>query len=193
MVLPIVPYGNDILISECRKINEDSEKIQKLIDDMWLTLYSANGAGLAAPQVDQSLQLFIVDSIQAYQGMSNHNRDYYFSGDTGIKKTFINATIEEYSEEKWIDQEGCLSMPGFSVEVERPWSIVIRYQDDQFAEYRQRFEGLTARMIQHEYDHTRGILFLKYLTSFRKARLRDKLKAIEEGKIHTNYLMKYPE
>ncbi len=158
----------NILISECRKIDENSEEIQKLIDDMWLTLYTANGVGLAAPQIDQSLQLFIVDSIQSYQSMSKHNRERYFTGDTGIKKTFINAIIEEYSEEKWIDREGCLSMPGFAVDVERPWSIVIRYLDDQFVEHKQPFDGLSARMIQHEYDHTRGVLFLEYQSSYRK-------------------------
>ena len=193
MVLPIVSYGNEILITESRKIDEDSEEVQNLIDDMWLTLYTANGAGLAAPQIDQSLKLFIVDSLQSYQSMNKHNRERYFTGDSGIKQTFINATIEEYSEEKWIDREGCLSMPGFAVDVERSWSIVIRYLDDQFVEHKQQFEGLSARMIQHEYDHTRGILFLEYLSSFRKTLLMDKLNAIEEGKIHTSYPMKYPE
>lgn len=193
MVLPIVSYGHDILTTKCRKIDHDTENIQELIDDMWTTLYTANGAGLAAPQIDKGLQLFIVDSIQTFQTMNDKEREKYFSGDEGIKETFINASIEKYSEDKWVDREGCLSMPGFTVEVERPWSIVLSYLDDHFKEHKRLYKGITARMIQHEFDHTRGVLFLKYLGSFKKALLKDKLRNIEEGKVHTKYPMKFPD
>ena len=192
MILPIISYGHDILIKKCQKVSFRSEKIQELVDNMWMTLYAAHGVGLAAPQVNESLQVFVVDSIQTFQIMNENERKKFFISDQGVQMTFINAIILEYSRETWVDRESCLSLPGFSVEIERPWSILVQYQDAHFHEHETTFEGMTARMIQHEFDHTQGILFLDYLTSFKKALLSDKLKKIEEGKVHTNYPMKFP-
>jgi peptide deformylase len=193
MVLPILSYGNQKLNQVCKSVGGNDPELQRLIDNMWKTLEAANGAGLAAPQVDISLQLFIIDSESTFRVMTEFERKEYFSSDEGILETFINTRVISRSDETWMDREGCLSMPSFTVVVERPWSIEIEYFDRTFQKKRRAFSGLTARMIQHEYDHTRGVLFLDYVNSFTKARLKKKLLAIQSGEIKTIYPMKFPE
>ncbi|HKJ45955.1 MAG TPA: peptide deformylase [Balneolales bacterium] len=193
MVLPILSYGNQKLNQVCKSVNDNDPELQEFIDNMWETLDAAKGAGLAAPQVNKSSQLFIIDSDSTFRIMSEFERKAYFSGDEGIMETFINTRIISRSDETWTDSEGCLSMPSFTVVVERPWSIEIEYFDRTFQKKRRAFSGLTARMIQHEYDHTRGVLFLDYVNSITKARLKKKLLAIQRGEIKTKYPMKFPE
>ena len=192
MKLPFLSYGHLILTQPCKEVDTDDPGLDQLIDDMWETLYAANGVGLAAPQIDRSLQLFIVDSEQTYQAMDEEDREEYFRGDYGIRETFINARITERSDNLWTDTEGCLSIPTVSVDVQRPWSITIEYLDGDLQMKKQTFWGATARMIQHEFDHTQGILFLDYLSSFKRTMLKRQLAEIAAGDVHPKYLMKFP-
>lgn len=192
MKLPVLSYGHSILTQPCKEVDTNDPGLDKLIDDMWETLYTANGVGLAAPQIGHALQLFIVDSEQTYLAMDDEDREEYFRGDHGIRETFINARIIQRSDNLWIDTEGCLSIPTVSVDVQRPWSIEIEYLDRDFQTNKQTFWGATGRMIQHEFDHTQGILFLEYLSSFKRTILKRQLSQIAAGEVSPKYLMKFP-
>lgn len=164
MNLPILVYGNPFLKQKCLKIKGNSPEYQKLITDMWDTMENANGCGLASPQIGKSLQLFIVDSRTTYENLDSEDQMLYFEkNDKGIRETFINAKIISSSEETWEDYEGCLSIPGLSQKVKRPWEISIEYLNQDFIRQTKTFTGLTARIIQHEYDHTQGILYTDHL------------------------------
>lgn len=190
MILPIVCYGNNVLKKLCDPISPDDPKIGKLISDMWETLKLADGCGLAAPQVNISAKLFIVNSRDTYLNMSKNQQIEYFDGDKGIKETFINAEIIEYVNDlTTIDYEGCLSIPNISEAVKRPWKIIIKYHDAQFQEHVQVFSGYTARVIQHEYDHTMGKLYTELLNPLRKQLLKNKLIRIQRGINRVNYPM----
>ncbi len=191
MILPIVSYGHDVLRQKCIEVEQHDPELEALITNMWETLYGADGCGLAAPQVNVPVRVFLVDSKLTYESMDEEDREDFYDGDTGIHETFINARIVEYSEDTWIDEEGCLSIPAIVRDVERPWSITIEYVDRQFQPQRKTFNGITARMIQHEYDHIEGILYLDYLTPRQKTLLKDKLRKISEGEITAEYPMKF--
>ena len=156
---------------------------------MWETLYPAEGSGLAAPQVGHAIRLFIVDSKEIFDRMKEEDRKEYFDGDEGVKETFINAKILEYSEKMWKEDEGCLSVPGISELVERPWTIIIEYSDKDFQRHTATFSGTTARVIQHEYDHTEGKLYIDYLHPLKKRILKNKLNSIIQGQVKTRYPM----
>lgn len=188
MIIPIVTYGNPVLRRECEEVTPDYPELDVLIENMWDTLKAAEGSGLAAPQVKYPLQLFIVNSLDSYQYMSTANRETYFDGDTGIKETFLNARITEYGTEKyWDDEEGCLSIPGLSEPVRRSWRVQIEYQDREFNPCIRTYSGLTARVIQHEYDHTLGKLYIDYLGGLRKQLIKNKLQRILNKKVHPKY------
>lgn len=189
MILPVVAYGRGILRQKSKDIDKDFPGLDELIENMWQTLYSADGSGLAAPQVNLSVKLFIVDSKEIYDNMDDEDRLEFFSGDEGIKETFINAKITEYSDEKWIEKEGCLSIPTLSEEVERSWTISIEYLDKDFVKHTKTFSGMTARVIQHEFDHTEGKLYLDYVNSLRKKFINGKLLKISKGQIKPKYKM----
>jgi len=173
MILPIVAYGASVLRKPGVDVDEDYPGLQELIANMWDTLYNANGCGLAAPQVNVPIRLFLVDSIITYQSMTDEARAEYFGEDNGIKQVFINPKIVAKSTDKlWTDDEGCLSIPGLSGMVERPWEISIVYRDQEFKEQQCTFSGITARMIQHEYDHVQGKLYLDYLSPLKRQCLR---------------------
>lgn len=191
MTLPILSYGHSILRQPCDEIDRDYPALDVLIGNMWETLYEANGCGLAAPQVNLPIRLFLVDSQTTYENLNNQERKEYFSGDTGIKEVFINARITEKSDEIWTDTEGCLSIPTLAEEVKRPWSITITYYDRQFQKHTKTFSGATARIIQHEFDHTEGVLYLDYLQPIRRTLLKNKLKKIAAGKVKVKYPMKF--
>jgi peptide deformylase len=191
MILPIISYGQSVLRKKCKKIDENYTKLNKLISNMWETLYDANGCGLAAPQVDQPIKLFIVDSKIVYDSMEKEERDDYFTSDTGIMETFINAKIIERSDKKWTEKEGCLSIPSLSEEVERAWSIIIEYYDRDFHKMTKLFSGYTARVIQHEYDHTEGILYVDHLKESKLKSIDGELKKISAGDIEVEYKMKF--
>jgi len=189
MILPILSYGHDLLRQKCQLVSDDYPTLDQLIDNMWETLYSANGMGLAAPQVGENIQLFIVDSHQVYEEMSEAERIDYFSGDEGIAQTFINPVILEKSEDTWSDQESCLSIPLISEEVERSFTIRIEYFDRHLKKQTKNFSGITARIIQHEYDHLHGILFTEHLSGKTRKEISGTLNRIAGGKITVKYNM----
>ncbi|MDP4206079.1 MAG: peptide deformylase [Bacteroidota bacterium] len=189
MILPIVSYGKSILRQKAKDIDKDYPYLKELIDNMWKTLYPADGTGLAAPQVNHSIKLFIVDSKVIYDNLEEEEREEFFEGDCGIKETFINARIIDYSEDKWIEKEGCLSLPTLSEDVMRPWTIVIEYFDRDFQKHTKTFSGTTARVIQHEYDHTEGKLYVDYVNPIKRKLLKGKLIKISKGQVKTRYKM----
>lgn len=192
MNLPIIAYGNPVLKQKCSKIQENIPEIQKLIDDMWDSMKNANGCGLSSSQIGKLLQLFIVDSQVIYENFDMEDQLLYFEkNDKGIKETFINAKIINSSEETWDDDEGCLSIPGLSQKVTRPWEITIEYLNQDFIRQTKTFTGLTARIIQHEYDHTRGILYTDRLKPLTRKLMESKLKKIANGNIVAKYPMKF--
>ncbi|WP_010251196.1 peptide deformylase [Myroides injenensis] len=191
MKLSILAYGNKALKEDCTPITPDFPELDLLIDNMWETMEGAYGCGLAAPQIDKTIQLFVVDSIIMYENADDEDRKRNFvEGDTGIRETFINAKIIGKSDETWDEIEGCLSIPDIFKRVTRPWSITIEYQDREFNKHLKTFYGTTARVIQHEYDHTRGVLFTDRLSSLGKKLINNKLTKIMSGKVFTDYKMK---
>lgn len=190
MILPIVTYGHKILRQKCKETDSHYPNLDKLIDDMWETLYPAGGSGLAAPQVNHSIKLFIVDSKEIYDRMKPDERAEFFDGDKGISETFINARINAYSNRVWIEEEGCLSIPTLSEVVERSWDISIEYFNKDFQKQVKTYSGVTARVIQHEYDHTMGKLYLDYVNPLKRKLLNKKLAKITKGEIKTRYRMK---
>ncbi len=191
MILSIIAYGHAILRQECTDIDEHYPDLQQLVDNMWQTMYGAKGCGLAASQVNHRIRLFIIDSVQTFTNLSPEERNDYFDGDKGIQETFINARIIDSSHKTWIDEEGCLSIPTLSAEVERPWSITIEYLDRSLQPQTATFNGITARMIHHEYDHTEGILYLDYLKPLKRTLFKSKLEKIKKGKIKAAYSMSF--
>ena len=191
MILPIVSYGHRVLRKKCDPIKASYPKLEALIDTMWKTLAMADGCGLAAPQVNLPIRLFLVDSKIVYDMMDDATRANYFDGDEGIHEVFINAAITEESEEVWKDREGCLSIPSMTEPVERPWRITLNYYDRNFNKHTRTFSGLTARMIQHEYDHTEGVLYIDYLAAERRKVLKPKLEKAKRGEVRVKYPMKF--
>jgi len=189
MILPIVPYGKSVLRQKCKEIDQHYPDIEKLIEDMWETLYPADGSGLAAPQVNHPIKLFIVDSKIMFDKMDPEDSAEYFYGDEGIKETFINAKITEYSDDFWVEEEGCLSIPSLSEEIKRSWTITIEYFDRNFQKQIKTFSGTTARVIQHEYDHTNGKLYIDYVNPIKRKLLAGKLGKITKGQVETKYKM----
>lgn len=188
----ILAYGSPALTKTCTPFGKDTTNIEQLINDMWETMKNANGCGLAAPQIGINKKLFVVDSKTTFDLLDEQNRQVLFhKGDNGIRETFINAEIIDYDDDLWEDDEGCLSIPGIYKPVKRSWSITIRYQTKNFQSITKSYSGTTARMIQHEFDHTQGVLFLNYLKPLTKRLLESKLKKIKAGKIQTRYPMKF--
>jgi peptide deformylase len=153
------------------------------------TLDAAEGVGLAAPQIDEPIKMFMVDTARIYIRLHDENRASYFPEGKGIRELFINARITKRSVETSIDTEGCLSIPTIFEEIQRNWQIEIEYLDSQFQRQSGQFSGLTARAIQHEIDHTQGILFVDHLSPLKKRLLANKLRQISKGKVSINYPM----
>jgi peptide deformylase len=191
MILPVLSYGHPILRQKCKDADKDYPDLGALIDNMWETLYAAKGVGLAGSQVNHAIKLFIVDSKQVFDNMEEDNRNEIFEGDEGIVETFINARITEESGEYWTDSEGCLSIPTLNGDVDRAWSITIEYSDRDFNRKTAEFAGETARIIQHEYDHTYGVLYLNHLKPVKRNLIQNKLKKIVNGDVDVKYKMKF--
>lgn len=189
MILPIIGYGSPVLREKTREIPADYPDIKELISDMWETMYASNGVGLAAPQIAKSIRLFLVDSEQMFANMDEEEKEEY-DGDKGVKQAFINAEIIEREGDPWAFEEGCLSIPTIREDVDRPLKITIRYQDENFEEHTDTFTGLSARVIQHEYDHIEGTLFIDYLKPLKKRLLKKKLGNITKGKVEVDYKFK---
>ncbi|MDD6211171.1 MAG: peptide deformylase [Bacteroidales bacterium] len=176
MFLPVITYGNPVLRSVCAPVDASYPDLESLINNMWDTLCQMNGCGLAAPQVCCPLKVLVVNSRDTYLCLSNRERKQYFDGDNGIREIFLNAEIIKYDEHAvWNEYEGCLSIPGISAAVKRPWSITVKYSDRSFNEHVKVFSGYTARIIQHEFDHTQGKLYIDRLEVHEKYRLINKL------------------
>ena len=184
MILPIFAYGHAVLKKEAEEIDEDYPELKTLIENMWETMYQASGVGLAAPQIGKSIRLFIVDTIQIMEEGKEAD---------GIKKVFINAEKIEEGGEPWWYEEGCLSIPQVRGDVERPAQIKLRYMDENFEGHTEIFTGINARVIQHEYDHTDGILFTEQLKPIKRRLVRRKLENIKKGKVDVDYRMKFPK
>lgn len=193
MILPIVAYGSPILKKEGVEIEEDFEDLGELIESMFETMYAANGVGLAAPQIDKSIRLFIVDASPfAEEAEEGEEPDPKAEGLEGFKKVFINPIIEEEEGEEWAFAEGCLSIPNIREEVMRKPKIKISYFDENWEFHEDEFEGYAARIIQHEYDHVDGILFTDHLSPLKKRLLKKKLTNISKGDVDVKYKMKFP-
>lgn len=190
MILPIVAYGDLVLRKKASTINADYPNLNEFIDNMYETMYGAHGVGLAAPQVGVPIRVFLVDAspFSEDEGLDSKERELL----KGFKKTFINAEIIEEEGEPWSFNEGCLSIPDVREDVSRKPIITIRYQDENFKSYTETFEGLVARVIQHEYDHIEGVLFTDKLSSLKKRLIKGKLANISKGKIKIDYKMKFP-
>ncbi|MDX1651166.1 MAG: peptide deformylase [Brumimicrobium sp.] len=192
MILPIVAYGDPVLKKEAVEIDENYEGLQSLIKDMFETMYSAQGVGLAAPQIGKSIRLFIVDASPFADDEDEENPDPKAQGLEDFKKVFINPVIEEENGENWAFQEGCLSIPTIREDVYRKERIRISYYDENFDFHEEEFDGYAARVIQHEYDHIEGILFTDHLTALKRRLLTKKLNNISKGEVDVAYRMKFP-
>ena len=189
MLLPIIAYGHPVLKRKAEVISKDHPKLKELIDNMFETMYNASGVGIAAPQIGQSIRLFIVDTTPFSEddSLSDKERNQLKS----FKKIFINPEIIEESGDDWSFDEGCLSIPNIRESVLRQPEIKIQYFDENFIKHVQSFDGLLARVIQHEYDHVEGILFTDKLSSFKKQLLKKKLLKISSGKLSFDYEMEF--
>jgi peptide deformylase len=191
MILPVVAYGDPVLKKEAVEIDEQFPDLQKLIADMFETMYHAKGVGLAAPQIGKSIRLFIVDG-SPFADEEEDEPDPKAEGIAHFKKVFINPIIEEESGDKWAFQEGCLSIPGIRENVTRHEKLVITYYDENWEFHEETYEGYAARIIQHEYDHIEGILFTDHLSPLKKKLLTKRLGNITIGAINVDYKMSFP-
>jgi len=187
MILPIVAYGASVLRKVCDPIESDYPNIKGLIEDMWETMYESNGVGLAAPQINKHIRLFVVDSAQIFA--SAEPEDDTYPDAPGIKKAFINAQIVELSGKEWIYNEGCLSIPKIREDVSRHENVTLSYMDENFVQHTEIFTGMTARVILHEYDHIEGKLFIDYVKPLKRKMLQGKLNDINKGKVRVDYKM----
>jgi len=192
MVLPIVAYGSSILRVKCKDIDPDYPDMAKLIEDMWETMYSSSGVGLAAPQVNRDIRLFIVDSTQVFTNLDEEDKGKYPDG-PGIKQVFINAHIKNLNGEEWIYNEGCLSIPKIREDIMRNEEVTLEYVNEFFQKQVSTFNGITARVILHEYDHIEGKLFIDYLKPLKRKLMKNKLDDISKGKISVDYRMVFPK
>ena len=189
MILPIIAYGHPVLKRKAEVINKDYSKLKELIENMFETMYNASGVGIAAPQIGLSIRLFIVDTnpFAEDDSLSDNDRNQLKS----FKKIFINPVIIDEKGGEWSFEEGCLSIPNIREGVLRQKQITIQYHDENFNKHTDSFDGLLARVIQHEYDHIEGVLFTDKLSSFKKQLLKKKLLKISSGKLSFDYEMKY--
>jgi peptide deformylase len=192
MILPIVAYGAPILRSVGRDISPDYPGLSQLIEDMWETMYYSSGVGLAAPQVDKNIRLFVVDSSQIFTNMEEEGKGKY-PDEPGIKQVFINAHIRELNGKEWSYNEGCLSIPKIREDIVRHEEVTLQFADENFQSKIQTFEGMTARVILHEYDHIEGKLFIDYLKPLKRKLLKSKLDDISKGRISVDYKMVFPK
>lgn len=188
MILPIVAYGDPVLKKVAKNIESDYKGLSDLIDNMFETMYSASGVGLAAPQIGKSIRLFIVDASP----FGEDEEDPEAQKVKDFKEVFINAQIIERTGEEWPFQEGCLSIPNIREDVNREYSIKIKYYNRDWELQQKVFDGYAARIIQHEYDHIDGILFTDLLNPLKKRMLKRKLQDISKGIVDVNYKMKFP-
>lgn len=191
MILPIVAYGDPVLRKKGKEIDKDYPNLEALLENMYETMYGAYGVGLAAPQIGLPIRIFLVDAspFAEDEALSVEEQEQL----KDFKRTFINAKILEEEGDEWAFNEGCLSIPNVREDVFRKPKIKIEYQDEQFNTHVEEFDGLIARIIQHEYDHIEGILFTDKISNFKKRLIKGKLTNISKGKINIDYRMRFPD
>lgn len=182
MIYPIVAYGDPVLKKPGEVVDKDQVDVQELAQRMFETMYEAHGVGLAAPQIGLSYRMFVMDGSPIDEEELANS-----------KRVVINPVIEEETGDPWAYEEGCLSIPGIREDVFRPEKIRMRYFDENWEEQEAEFEGIEARIIQHEYDHIEGKLFVDYLSPLKKKLLKGKLKRISVGKVDVSYRMRFPK
>ncbi len=165
--------------------------LDKLIEDMWETMYASNGVGLAAPQVNRSIRLFVVDTEQMFESMDDAERAAYPDA-PGVKAAFINAHIVELNGDEWPYNEGCLSIPKIREDIYRPKSVTLQFRNQDFESQAKTFTGLSARVILHEYDHIEGKLFIDHISAFKRKLMKGKLNDISKGRVNVDYKMLFP-
>ncbi len=178
-VLPIVTYEDEALRKEAKSVKNNSKRLQKLIDDMFDTMYNAEGVGLAAPQIGLPLRIFVADA-SPYNEQEGEQKEYE-------PVTMINPEITVESKDTTTMDEGCLSIPDVMGPVTRPEKVVVEFKDRHFSEQKRDVDGQLARIIQHEIDHLDGILFIDHLSFFKRKLVASKLKALAEGEIQIDY------
>ncbi|KAA5824408.1 peptide deformylase [Algibacter amylolyticus] len=191
MILPIVAYGDAVLKKKAKDITKDYPNFEGLLENMFETMYNAYGVGLAAPQIGLPIRMFLVDTTP-------FSEDEDLSEDeqkalNGFKRVFINAQITKEEGDEWAFNEGCLSIPDVREDVFRKPKITIEYLDENFKAHKESFDGLIARVIQHEYDHIEGVLFTDKLSSLKKRLIKGRLTNISKGKINVDYRMRFPD
>lgn len=192
MILPIVAYGSPILRKVAIDIPPEYEGLSKLLEDMWETMYNSNGVGLAAPQINKSVRIFTMDSEQIFTNDEDGDTDGY-PDKPGYKGTFINPYIVALDGEPWKYNEGCLSIPRVREDILREESVTLSFADENFIPLTKTFNGITARIILHEYDHLEGKLFIDYIKPLKRTLLKRKLDDITRGKIKVDYRMVFPK
>ncbi len=190
MILPIVAYGAAVLRTIAKDISADYPALDKLLEDMWETMYASNGVGLAAPQINRDIRIFLVDSTQIFDGMEEDELKKHPDA-PGLKQAFINAHIKETTGKEWSYNEGCLSIPKIREDVYRNEQVTLEYLNEQFEPRVETFNGITARVILHEYDHIEGKLFIDYLKPLKRRMIKGKLEDISKGKVKVDYKMSF--
>ncbi len=180
MIYPIVAYGHPVLKKVAKEIDQDYPELKTLIADMFETMYESIGVGLAAPQINKSIRLLVIDA-------DPYEPDYPEAA--GFKKVFINPHLIKEEGEEWEFNEACLSVPGIAEFVMRKPKVTIKYLDENFVEHEEVYEGMLARIIQHEYDHLEGVLFVERVNSLKKMLLKNKLNDIIKGNVNVKYKM----
>jgi peptide deformylase len=194
MILPIVAYGHPVLRKVAQDISKDYPQLEKLIEDMWETMYASNGVGLAAPQINKDIRLFLIDSEQIFANMDEEDRkEESYPDDPGVKQVFINAHIVEEGGEDWAYNEGCLSIPKIREDIYRAEDVTLEFMDEKFVKHTKTYNGITARVILHEYDHIDGKLFIDHLSPLKRKLLKRKLDDISKGNIRVDYKMMFPK
>ena len=189
MILPIVAYGDPVLKVRAKQINNDFPNLKQIINNMWETMHNANGVGLAAPQIGFSIRVFIIDTSPFAD--SNTMDEDEFNVLKSFKKVMINPMLVKETGKEWIFNEGCLSIPEVRSDIIRYNNILIKYYDEDFKLHQNSYDGIIARVIQHEYDHIEGTLFTDKLSPLKRKLIKGKLKNISLGKVETDYEMKF--
>lgn len=193
MTLPIVAYGDPVLRKKAIDISSDYEQLQTLISDMFETMEASSGVGLAAPQIGRAIRLFVIDSTNMYRDEDDRPVVTNDPFDQPTREVFINAVIQNETGKEWKFEEGCLSIPGIREDVERKPEITITYLDAALQPQSKTFRGLTARVIQHEYDHIEGILFIDRIKPLKRTILKGRLEGIAKGDVNVKYKMRFPK
>lgn len=184
MILPIFAFGEPILRELSKEINRSFPNLESFIADMWETMYHTNGVGLAAPQVGVAARMFVIDSTPMYEEDGSEG--------SGMKGVFINPEILTESGVPWHYEEGCLSIPGIREQVQRRPTLKLTWYNEHFEKQTQEFDSYTARVIQHEFDHLNGVLFIDKISPLKKQLIKGRLGDIQRGVVRVDYRMKFP-